>query len=145
MIEETISAKGEVHIQVYKNGVLIEDSLINNLIVNVGKQSIAALVGGATGYANKRVSKIGFGTSGAPTAGANTGLENAFVKALDGATFSGTSVLFEYALDNNQGNGLTIREFGLFSTDDTIFARITRNPIAKTADISVKGTWKITF
>jgi hypothetical protein len=144
MIEQ-LSVKGEVHVQIFKNGVLIEDSHINNLVVNVGKQSLAALIGGASGYANKRVSKVGFGTSGAPTAGANTALENAVIKALDGVTLSGTAVTFEYALEANQGNGLTIREFGLYSIDDTLFSRITRNPIVKTADIRIAGTWKITF
>lgn len=143
MTQENITAKGEVHLKVYDKGILIAEYKDNNMIVNVGKQSLAALLGSAD--ANKMVSQIGFGTSGAITTGTNTSIENPFVKALDGATYSGTSVTFEYALETSENNGVTIREFALFSDDDTMFSRIVRNPINKTADIRLSGTWKITF
>lgn len=143
MANETISATGEVHLKVYDKGILVAEYTENNLIVNVGKQSLATLLGSAD--TDKKVTKIGFGTSGAVTAGANTSLENPFSKALDGVTYSGTSVLFEYALETTENNGVTIREFGLFSADDTLFSRIVRNPINKTSDIRLSGTWKITF
>lgn len=143
MANETISATGEVHLKVYDKGVLVAEYTENNLIVNVGKQSLATLLGSAN--TNKRVTKIGFGTSGAVTAGTNTSIENPFVKALNGVTYSGTSAVFEYALETTENNGVTIREFALFSADDTLFSRIVRNPINKTADIRLSGTWKITF
>ncbi len=143
---EHISAKGTVHFQVFhKSGKLLYEEVADNLIVNVGKQSLASLLGGQSGSSNKRVAKIGFGTSGATPAGANTSLENAFVKVLDSVDYSGTSVIFGYALELSENNGTTIREFGLYSLDDTMFSRIVRNPITKTADIRIAGTWKITF
>lgn len=143
-MREHISAKGSVHLRIFNaQGELIEDTRQDNLIVNVGKQSIAALVGAAT--ANKRVAKIGYGTAATPTAGAQTSIENPFVKALDGVSYSGTSVSFEFSLDNPEDNGVTIRELALFSVDDTMFSRITRNPIDKTSDIRIEGTWTITF
>lgn len=143
MTQENITAKGEVHLKVYDKGILVAEYTDNNMIVNVGKQSLAALLGSAD--ANKMVSQIGFGTSGAITAGTNTSIENPFVKALDGVTYSGTSATFEYALETTENNGVTIREFALFSDDNTMFSRIVRNPINKTADIRLSGTWKITF
>jgi len=143
MTQENITAKGEVHLKVYDKGILVAEYTENNMIVNVGKQSLAALLG--SGDANKIVSQIGFGTSGAITAGTNTSIENPFVKALDGVTYSGTSAIFEYALETNENNGVTIREFALFSDDNTMFSRIVRNPINKTEDIRLYGTWKITF
>lgn len=142
-MEEKISAKGQVTLCIWKNGKLIDAYTEDNLIVNVGKQSLARLLGVAD--ADKKVTKIGFGTSGAATAGTNTSIDNEFVKALDGVTYSGTSAIFEYALETTENNGVTIREFGLFSDDDTLFSRIVRNPINKTADIRLSGTWKITF
>lgn len=141
---EHISAVGEVSLQVWhKSGKLLYQERAHNLIVNVGKQSLARLLGAAD--ANKQVNQIGFGTSGAVTAGANTALENSFIKAVDGVTYSGTSAIFEWALEQSENNGVTIREFGLFSDDSTMFSRIVRNPITKTADIRLTGTWKITF
>lgn len=143
-MNEFLSAKGEVLLQIWnKDGALIEEIKGENLIVNIGKQSLALLLGEAD--ADKRVSQIGFGTSGAATAGANTSLQAAYIKALDGVTYSGTSAIFEYALELNEYNGNTIREFGLFSDDNTLFSRITRDPIEKTNQIRLTGTWKITF
>lgn len=141
---DAIQASGEVSLQVWsKDGKLLYNEVANNLIVNVGKQSLAKLLGSAE--SNKRVAKIGFGTSGAVTAGANTSIENQFIKALDGVTYSGTSVIFEFALETSENNGVTIREFGLFSNDDTMFSRVVRSPLTKTPDIRLSGTWKITF
>lgn len=143
-MKENITAKGEVLLQIWnQDGQLIEEIKGENLIVNVGKQALATLLGDAD--PDKRVSQIGFGTSGTATAGGDTNLQAAFVKALDGVTYSGTSAIFEYALELNEYNGNTIREFGLYTTDSTLFSRIVRNPIEKTNQIRLTGTWKITF
>lgn len=126
-----------------KEGQLIERVVDKNLVVNLGKQSLATLLGSAD--ADKRVAQIGFGTSNAPTAGTDSNLENLFIKALDGVSYSGTSVLFQYALELTENNGVTIREFGLYTLDDTLFSRLVRNPINKTNEIRLTGSWKITF
>jgi hypothetical protein len=140
---DTIQAKGTVYLKVYKGGELIEDSVQDNLIVNVGKQSLAKLLGSAD--TQKRVANIGFGTASTPPAGSQTSLENPFTKALDGVAYFGTSVGFTFTLAESENNGVTIREFGLFSVDGTMFSRIVRNPIAKTSDIRLEGGWNITF
>lgn len=145
-MEEQISVKGELLLTIRdKDGNVISSEIHKNLVVNVGKQSLASLLGGAVGSADKRVSKVGFGTSGATTVGSTTTIENPFVKAIDGVTYSGTSALFAFALETTENNGVTIREFALFSNEDTMFSRLIRNPISKTADIRLSGVWKITF
>lgn len=144
MAKEFIGAKGTVFLQVWNaKGDLIEEITQENLIVNVGKQALAYLLGSAN--SNKKVVEIGFGTSGVGAAGADTYLTNNYQKALDGVTYSGTSVVFAYSLGLSENNGITIREFGLFTDDDTLFSRITRNAINKTSDIRLTGTWTITF
>jgi len=140
---DTIQVKGTVHLKVYKSGELIEDTVQNNLVVNVGKQSLARLLG--SGDITKRVINIGFGTASTPAAGSQTGLENNFSKVLDGVTYAGTSASFQFTLGESENNGVTIREFGLISADNTLFSRIVRNPIAKTSDIRLEGVWSITF
>lgn len=144
MSKEFISAKGSVFIQIWdKDGKLIDEIQQDNLIVNVGKQGLARLLGAAD--TDKRVSKIGFGTDGTTAAGSNTSLTNVYSKAVNGVTYSGTSAVFSYSLELNENNGVSIREFGLFTDDDTLFSRITRNAINKTSDIRLTGTWTITF
>jgi hypothetical protein len=144
MAQEIISAKGSVFLQIWNaKGELLETIKQDNLIVNIGKQAMAILLGSANpDYA---VARIGFGTSGNPVAGADTSLTGAYVKGLDGVSFNGTSVIFEYALELNEMNGVTIREFGLYSDNNQLFSRITRNAISKTSDIRLSGTWTITF
>lgn len=143
-MNEIISARGEMTLEIWnKNGELLDKSVDKNLIVNLGKQSLAALLGSATFY--KTIGLIGFGTSITPTTGGDTDLENVFSKAIDGVSYTGTSVVFEYSLELTENNGVTIREFGLYTLDETLFSRLVRSPINKTAEIRLTGTWKITF
>lgn len=145
MAKETISAKGTVFLQIWNaKGELIEEVTHNNLIVNTGRQAMAQLLG--TANSDFRVNSIGFGSSGTPVAGTDATLyASVFSKALNAVTYSGTSVIFDYSLELNEANGETIREFGLFTDDATLFSRIVRNAINKTADIRLTGTWTITF
>lgn len=145
MKHETISAKGTVHLQIWNaEGELIEEVTHNNLIVNSGRQALAKLLGSAN--PDYRVNQIGFGSSGNPVAGTDVSLySQVFIKALNGVTYSGTSVIFDYSLELSEANGETIREFGLYTDDATLFSRITRNAINKTSDIRLTGTWTITF
>ena len=145
MNKEFLSVKGSVFLQIWNaKGELIEEVTQDNLVVNIGKQCVATLLGSAD--PDKRVTIIGFGTSGVTAAGADVDLgANVFSKALDGVTYSGTSAVFQYSLEYSEGNGNNIREFGLYTDDSTLFARITRNAINKTSDIRLTGTWTITF
>ncbi len=145
MKQENIIAKGTVFLQVWNaNGELIEEITHNNLVVNTGRQALASLLGSAD--PDKRVNQIGFGSSGTPVSGSDgTLFSQVFSKTVNAVTYSGTSVIFDYSLELAEANGETIREFGLYTDDATLFSRITRNAINKTADIRLTGTWTITF
>lgn len=145
MAKETLALRGSVFTQIWNaEGELIEETTQSNLIVNVGKEAAARLLGLAD--PDKRVNTIAFGTNGNPTLSSDIDLvNNIFEKPLNGVTFSGTSAIFDYSLELSEGNGYSIREFGLYTNDGTMFARIVRNPISKTSDIRLTGTWTITF
>lgn len=144
MAKEKISAKGSVFLQIWSaNGDLLETIKQDNLIVNLGKKALANLLGSAD--PNKAVTLIGFGTSGNTVAGSDVDLTGQYVKPLNGVSYNGSSVIFDYSLELNENNGATIREFGLFTDDGGLFSRITRNSISKTSDIRLSGTWTITF
>lgn len=145
MAKETLALKGSVFLQIWNSkGELLEEITQDNMIVNTGKQSAARLLGSAD--PDKRVNAIGFGTSGVAVNSSDVDLgAQVFAKALNGVTYSGTSAIFDYSLELSEANGNTIREFGLYTDDATLFARITRNAINKTSDIRLTGTWTITF
>lgn len=136
---------GELHLRIYRGGVLVETFIEKNLIVDGSKQLLSRLLGGTV--ANNSVTKIGFGTSGTAPAAGNAALTNPTVKALDSITYPDASkVSFNFSLGSAEANGKAIMEFGLFSAGDVLFARRVRaTALNKDTDISLAGSWVITF
>ena len=145
---DKINMKGRVLINVYKNGELIERIEQDNLIVNTGKEMVAALL---TGTGTYFVDSIGFGENTTTPDPSDTELSgSAFIKYLDSATVdtsSGVNAVFTWSLATTEGNGLTIAEYGLLSgTGGILFSRILRtSTIVKDSTINLTGTWIITF
>ena len=127
-----------------RQGKIIQEIEEKNLVVNGGRNSTAALLGG--NGANKQVTQIAFGTSATLPSLPDSDLTGKFIKAITTATYPQTgAVQFEWVLDYLEANGLAIREFGLFSADNTLFSRKTRDLISKTSYIRLEGTWTIQF
>lgn len=142
-MNDKIFAKGEVNIQVFENGKLIETIQENNLVVTLGKTNLAKLMGGDA--AGKKIDKISVGTNGTAAAVGDTAITGAFSKAIESVSYPETnSVMFNFDIDNTEANGMTIREFGLLNTDSVLCARKIRSTeIVKTNAIRLVGTWKI--
>lgn len=136
---------GRLQYEVRRGGALIETVDEKNIIVDLSKQIHAKLLGG--NVTNQSVTKIGFGTSGAAAAAGNTALTGAFIKALDSVTYPATNkVQFNFSLLSTEANGTAILEFGLFTGDTTLYARRIRTAaLNKDSDISLSGSWTITF
>lgn len=143
--KDTITASGSVDIRIFENGILIDRIMDSNLVVTLGKTNIAKLLGGAA--AGKAITKIAVGESGENVHVSNTALTNQFSKSVDSVSYPDTlSVMFHFDIDNAEGNGRTIREFGLLNADNVLCARKTRDSeIIKTSAIRLVGTWKITI
>ncbi len=120
-----------------------------NVIVNNGRAQVARLIGNDT--TNRPVTKIGFGVGASAAVATDSALTTPFIKAITtavpgtGVTYPvATSTKFSWTLENAEGNGLNITEFGLYSNDGTtLFARKVRSAIAKTSAIRLVGTWTI--
>lgn len=143
--KDTIEAKGIFELKRYDaDGVLLEHYIDENLIVNGGRSAIATLIGAAT--SGKAVTKIGFGTNGASPLLTDTALTGSFVKNVNGVTYPATGqVRFAWSLELAENNGVTIREYALVCTDNTLFSRKTRADIAKDNTVRLEGTWTIIF
>lgn len=143
MQDKFLKARGELRVNIYRDGVLVEQYCENNLIVDMAKTIMANLLGGE---ADKNITKIGFGTSSIAPAAGDTALTGAYVKLLAAAEYpEDNSVLFPFTLGTGEANGTSIKEFGLLTEDETLFARKTRTTIEKTVDLSLSGSWKIIF
>ena len=146
MANTKVKPKGYVKITAKdKDGKILDIYEKHNLVVDVGRTALAELLGGLN-QSDKKVTQGGFGTSDTAPLPGNTSLTTEFKKVLDGVSYPATAkVSFEYSLSTLEYNGNTIKEFGLFTFDDTLFARLTHPGIAKTSVIGLTVEWVITF
>ncbi len=144
IMNEQITLKGELTIRVFRNGELIQEDVEKNQIVNLARTSLTKLIAGeGSGF---QVTKIGFGTNGTATTAEDTSLAGAYVKALGSNSLIAFNVVqFNWTLENDEANGLSIQELGLLSNNNTLFARRTRAAVNKTSDLRIEGSWRIFF
>ena len=138
--------KGIFHLKVIcaKTGEVLEDYLDNNLVVNGGRTAVVNLLGAAT--SGKQLTKLSVGTNGTAPVGTDAAITGAFTKSLGTVSYPTiSSVKFDFQLGATDANGIGIREFGLVCTDNTLFARKTRELINKNSDIILNGSWTISF
>ena len=136
---------GRFRLVVVRLGLLVEEMDEPNLVVTSSKALLAALLGGASGALP--VSVIGFGTSLTAAAVGNTSLTGSYTKSFDSVTYpvSG-SVQFNFSLASGEANGTAIGEFGLLASSGVLFARKVRSSaLNKDTDLSLSGSWTITF
>ena len=147
-IKEKASVTGTLALKVYEvegeGEKLIRDEVLQNLVVNGGLSALASLVGAASPGAN--VNRIHFGTNGSDAILSDTEIEDAVEKDVLAITYPATGqVQFTFDLGLEEGNGTSIREYGLICADDTLFSRKTSSLIEKTDQIRLEVTWTLTF
>lgn len=156
-ISESVAPKGRLFLFFERNGKPVKSEIIDNLIVTSGRNAMANLLGGQGG--DKNVTKIAMGEGATPASASDTGLTNAAtvditdirigtnLEAEDGSTFADARVVqFHFVFSRSVGNGLAVREYGLFCNDDTLFSRIVRDAAFTKTDIdSIRGWWQIQF
>lgn len=145
LLDKFEAPSGHFRLEVRRRGELIDVFEEKNLIVDGSKQTHARLIGGDV--ANRSVTQISFGTSlTAPVAG-NTTITAPFTKAVDSVTYpAANQVRFLFSLDTGEANGKAIGEFGLLTAGGVLYARKTRTAaLNKESDITLSGTWTITF
>lgn len=131
--------------RVYRGDVLVEEFIEDNQIVDGSKLVHARLLGGDV--ANRSVTQISFGTSGAATAAGNTAITNPFTKPIDSVTYpAANQVSFNFTLGTAEANGKAILEFGLLTAGNALYARrIRATALNKESDLTLSGSWIITF
>lgn len=143
-IRDETCLRGSFEIRVFKAGREIEHYRDENMIMAQARNALARLIGGDG--SGKTVTKIGVGTNGDGPTPDDTGLRDAYAKAVTGCTYPATGeACFDFTIGAAEANGMAIREFGLLCGDGTLFSRKTRGVIEKADDIEIRGTWTIKF
>jgi hypothetical protein len=160
--EEGCSASGQLFFVVRRRGVIIDSFDESNMIMTLGRVAIARLFSGLSGGNGLYV---GVGEDDTPPNAEQTELQNQalvqaslvqFAKAQvnDGITSwipanePTPNVRFDFVFGAGDANGMSIREFGLFTSDGTMFARRVRTSgraIEKDEDLVIEGYWIIRF
>jgi len=125
-----------------KTGELIKKNETHNLVVDTGLNLLRdALYTGTI----SPLTRIGLGTSGSAVLPTDTQLGSELFKTnLLSVTSSNKILTCQYFLDENTANGQLIREFGLFTTGGTLYARVTQDPpIEKTELVVAALTWTL--
>ncbi|MDR0663710.1 MAG: hypothetical protein LBF80_06505 [Spirochaetaceae bacterium] len=144
-LKENIVPRGKIEARVFRNGGLIDSFVEENLILNGARRQLARLIAG--NVEDRHITRIAFGTNGNPASDEDEELENEYQKDISGLSFpSPGSVRFDWLLDTSEYNGEAVIEFGLRCADGTLFSRRVRDkPIPKEYDISIEGSWTISF
>lgn len=146
LLRDRVAEKPTGHFicRTFRNGELIDLIDEPNLVVNEWAPICANALGGATGYG---VTQMGWGTNGTTPQPTDTGLTNPYYNAFASVTYpSAGEVQFNFELGTTEANGLSIQEFGLVTTSGLLFAHKVRlAPLVKASDITLSGSWAITF
>lgn len=137
---------GILRVDIYRGGRLIESDTGDNLVV-AGHGPIQAALLAGTG-AGKNLAQIGFGSNTAAPALGNTDLSSdAYFKPVDGISFpAANQVAIAFSLGLFEALGIALSEYGLLTSDGTLYARRTRiSPLLKDSSIQLTGTWTITL
>jgi hypothetical protein len=137
--------KGIFYMKLLRSGIVIEEYCDHNLVVDTAFFQMARLVG--NDVLGRTITKVGFGTNGNPPQVSDTALSSQYLREVSGYTFpEDGKVQINWVLPPSENNDMAIREFGLFTQDGTLFARVVRaHVIHKEPDLSIEGIWTISF
>lgn len=145
-LTDSTLAKGHVVIEVVYDDGRVETIHQDNVIVNNGRDRIAALIAeDSTAFP----SHIGIGTSATAAAVTDTALGAEVDRNAIVTSFASSGVAtFKAFFSKSEANGNTIAEVGMFdqAAGGTMFCRsVLSSTVAKTASLALNITWTWTF
>lgn len=145
---EANTAHGEVEIKLLRGGEVVEERRIKNLVVTAGKNHLAGLFCGLSGYVPFKYIAVGTGTttpSDSDTALANEITGGGLARALGTCSTNANTAIITVTW--NVTGSYAVTECGLFnaSSGGTMFCRTTFAAINVQNGDTLTMTWNITF
>lgn len=145
-INNTLKLKGNIKFEVIRNGEVVEEREIENLIVDVGKAQVAGLINGVV---TTPFTYIAIGTGTTAPASTDTALQTEVDRQAATTSQATTNVTNDTAVLEATFNftaSYAITESGVFdaATGGNMLARQTFSAINVVSGDSLKVTWKIT-
>lgn len=142
-MKDFLTIKGTLHLRVCSNGKETERSTEHNTVVTGGCNSaVRALAGNDGSFINR----VAVGTNGTAATENDREITQPVKVTVTKVEFPAErTVRFHFTFGYTEAVGMSIREFGLLTADGTLFSRKVRQPIEKTADMTITGMWDITI
>ena len=137
---DKIGVKGFLTLKFYKNGVLVKEEKVNNLIVSNGYAKLLSMLSGINDIG---IDKIQAGTNGAGTLLTDSSINEPVDITITSQTITSGKLTIEFQFGADQGNGTTFCEFGIILKDGTLFSRRVWPAFAKIEELNINGTWEI--
>ena len=151
MARQTISLNGHLRIRAWEKQAdgtekLIKDTLIKNLIVNLGKDSVMKRIGNMTG--GGYIATIGVGDNTTAAAVGQTDLQassNKVFKTIASGDYVYTRPTLFISVDFGYSEGnFTWNEIGLRDNNDVLLARqVDSSPLGKTSSKRAIVEWQL--
>lgn len=141
---------GDLFLTVRRKGLAPTQELWRNQVTRAYRDRVARHGAGVAGTPSLAITQIACGVNGSPATLNDTEITGAFTKALatklssaDGQPLG--KVSFGFLLAYGDAVGMGIREFGLYTADGLLAARVRRpdgGVIAKDAETEIEGAWQ---
>jgi hypothetical protein len=128
-----------------RTGRVLARTWRHNLVVDAGLNLLRDRL---AGNASAELTHGAVGTDGTAAAAANVALgAEVFRDQLSTKTLQSKALQIKFVVGSSAANGATLREAGLFNAEagGTLFARVTPEPVVKSADILVIYTWTVSL
>jgi hypothetical protein len=141
-LDHTLNLKGSITIVLYENGMIVKSINVGNLIVNLGKQVFADIIGGK----DVGISYIAVGRGDREVTPNDISLQQEIGrKNITMKSSYANQVRFDTFFDTYEMNGVW-KETALISSDNRLVARaLLSNTINKTSSNTSTISWVVTF
>jgi hypothetical protein len=143
---EALKSTGEVHVWLSNSkGKKLHKLFVGkNLVVALGKQNVARLLGGHN--SGKVINKVQAGSSNAVAADADTAITNAVDGTVTAVSYPSTNqVKFDFTFTGAALGGMVVKELGLLNDANVLCARKTTADLSVPTGLSLTGFWIITI
>lgn len=125
---------------------IIETYEDENLIVLTGRTAVRNILSDTSLGNQGCITRVAAGTASTDTAPEDEDLtDKTWGTIIDVEYPDDYSSRFIWELGYGEGNGKTITEYGLYTENESLFARKVRPPLVKDSFISLRGEWTILF
>ena len=142
----SLKTTGEVHLFLTDSKGLVYKKypVENNLVVALGKENVAKLLGGDS--AGLPITQVQAGSSNTAATDADTTITSAVTVSVSGVTYpSNNQVKFEFTFTGASLGGMVVKELGLLNSGDVLCARKVTADLSVPTGLTLTGYWIITI